>query len=141
MPRTTAELVNDIIEVDDTISLTPFIEAANLLVNRICVPAKDSEGNLYYTLETELEVIERWLAAHFYAVRDPRIVTEGVSVIMTRFESKVDLHLNMTRYGQAAMTVDTSGALASWNHSLKKGKRKAAIHWLGTNPETVEDEV
>lgn len=140
--RTTASLVGGIIEVDDTIIVTaslldPFMQAANLLINRLLVPAKKSDGTPFFTDETELQTIETWLAAHFYAVRDPRIQFDGVKSLMTRYESHVGLNLNNTRYGQAAMTLDASGALAEFNRTLAKGpiKRRVGVWWLGLEPD------
>lgn len=133
MPRTTAAAVKEIIEVDETIStdLVPFIEAATMLVDRVVAVAVDESGNVYYTAP-QLEVIERWLAAHFYAVRDPRVVTEGAGSVMVRYESHVELNLNNTRYGQQAMLLDTAGGLAKLNRDMLKGKQKVSLHWGGT---------
>jgi hypothetical protein len=139
--RTSASAVEAIIEVDSSIPLDPFMETANLLVNRICVPAKNEDGTPYFTDDAELEVIERWLSAHFYAVRDPRIQFEAVKSLMTRFESKVELNLNNTRYGQQALVLDTSGELAAYNRTLDKGpiKRRVGAHWLGVPPDSSDE--
>jgi len=136
--RTTESAVGAIVELDADVWNDAFAEAANLLVNRVCVPAKDENGDPYYTDEVELTIIETWLAAHFYCIRDPRTQFEGVGPLMTRFQTKVSLNLNVTHYGQNAMALDTSGKLAEFNRTLEKGpvKRKIGIHWLGTSPET-----
>lgn len=142
--RTTSVLVGGIIELDDTIDVSPFIDTANLLVNRLCVPATDADDNPYYTDDNELEMIERWLAAHFYAIRDPRNVVSTVESLVDRFESRVDLHLDITRYGQQAMFVDTSGALAEYNRTIAKGpiaRRRVGVTWLGQEPDTVGEVV
>jgi hypothetical protein len=138
--RTDDALVGGIVELDEDITVTPFITAANLLVNRICVPAKDADGDPYYTDEEELTIIETWLAAHFYCVRDARTQFEGVGPLMTRFQTQVDLNLNVTEYGQQAMLLDTSGKLAEFNRTLEKGpiKRRVGVTWLGTDPEDIE---
>ncbi len=132
--RTTDEAVEGVVEVDDTISLTPFIATASFLVDRIVATAKNDDDTDYYTA-TELELIERWLAAHFYAVRDPREVSFTAGRIMQRFESHVDLNLNNTRYGQQAMLLDIAGGLAKLNQDMSKGagKKVASVTWLG-NP-------
>lgn len=140
--RTDEDLVGAIIEVDDTIPLTPFIQAANLLVNRVVVPAVDDEGESFYDEDDAddaeaLEIIERWLAAHFYAIRDPRPVFQAVTNIMDRFQSKVDLNLMVTHYGQQAMVLDTSGELAAYNDSLtnKPMRRRVGVTFVGKPPE------
>ena len=135
--RTTDDMVGEVVEWDEDIPLSPFKTAANLIVNRVVVPAKNADGSPYYTDEDELAIIETWLAAHFYCIRDPRTQFEGVKSIMTRFQTKVDLGLSVTHYGQQAIRLDTSGNLASFDRSLQKGpiRRRISLHWLGTLPE------
>lgn len=129
--RTTSNAVGEIIEVDSSISVTPFIEAASALVDDVCV-------NSGYAA-TKLELIERWLAAHFYAIRDPRAVQEQAGSVRATYQSKVDLGLNTTHYGQMAMQLDTAGNLSTHNASAVKGKRRAVgVTYLGTT--TTEQE-
>ena len=114
MPRTSALLVQGIIETDATIgSLDPFILAANELVSEVCAPL--GYGDI------RLELIERWLAAHFYAVRDLRIASESAGSVKSDYQHKVDLNLAVTIYGQQAMTLDTIGGLASLNKQTTSG--------------------
>lgn len=123
MPRTTSAAVEGIIEVDANISLTPFIETASALVDDIAVDSGHTD--------TRLELIERWLSAHFYTVRDPRAVRERADRIEVAYQSKVDLNLSTSHYGQQAMILDTSGLL----RSISSGRRLvASVSWLG-NPE------
>lgn len=130
--RTTVLAVQSIIEHDTDIPLDPFIETASMLVDRVCEPATDSDGSDYYN-SVQLEVIERWLSAHFYAVRDPRAAFEGVGKVQVSNESKVALNLNNTRYGQQAMLLDSAGGLAQLNKEMELGgRRRPSIHWLGT---------
>lgn len=133
MARTTSESVSEIIEVDSTISLTPFIEAANALVTECC--STDDYD------DTRLELIERWLSAHFYAIREARTTQERVGPVSESYQSRVDLGFDVTHYGQMAMRLDTAGGLAALNEQIKKGgKGVAKIEWLGTEDETTEDE-
>lgn len=117
MPRTSSTAVQGIIEVDEDADLTPFIETANALVTEVCVPAGYDAARL--------ELIERWLAAHFYAVLAPRAIVEQVGSagggVREQYESKVDLGLSITRYGQQAMMLDTTGGLAALNQATIKG--------------------
>ncbi len=124
MPRTTSELVGGIIEVDATISLVPFIEISNALVT-------EKLGDLFD--DTRLELIERWLAAHFYTNRDPRAVSERAGPVSQTLQSAVALHLNSSHYGQTAMLLDTSGTLKR----LSEGKAlvTGGATWLGTEDE------
>jgi hypothetical protein len=129
--RTTALAVGKIIEVDDTIDLDSFIEVASALVDEVCEPAGYNA--------TRLELIERWLAAHFYAVRDPRAEMEQADTIRAQYETKVDLGLNVTRYGQQAMLLDTAGGLAVLNRNTQDGQAATptvGITFLGRTCET-----
>ena len=137
MSRTTDTAVKLIIESDDDISsdLAPFIEAASSMVSQLCEPATDSDGDLIHDA-TSLELVERWLSAHFYAIRDnaPRTINERAGSVGAQYSSRIDLALNQTHWGQQAMLLDYSGELAKWNKDVTsgKGKRTATATWLGT---------
>jgi len=130
--RTTYAAVAKIIEVDLTITtdLVPFIEAANQLVTDVC---GNYDSDDQYDAG-KLELIERWLAAHFYAIRDPRAKSEHAGPVGAGYQSKVDLGLDVTHYGQMAKRLDTVGGLAELDERLKKGKRiiTPSLTWLGT---------
>lgn len=131
--RTTAALVKTIIEVDENISsdLVPFITVANELVTECCADAG-------YT-DARLELIERWLAAHFYSVRDPRAKTESAGSVGATYFGEVGKNLSLTFHGQQAMLLDTEGGLAALNASIAAGgKRTVGVTWIGTE-ETVYD--
>jgi hypothetical protein len=134
----TPEDVAGIVQVDeDTWSdLTPPIEAAEMLLAEVC-------GASGYADPT-LSIIGRWLAAHFYAVMDPQSTYEQAGPVSVKFESQVDLGLNLTRYGQQAMVLDYKGNLAKLNATTLSGKTKARIQmlWLGkTREELAKDGV
>ncbi len=123
--RTTVEAVGKIIEVEDAIDLAPFIETASALVDTVV--AKASE-----TLPSErLELIERYLAAHCYTLRKPRPTSETAGSVSISYQSKVDLNLATSHYGQMAMTLDTSGVL----RNLAKNRRQGKVVWLGSDSE------
>lgn len=128
--RTTSENVGDIIELDASIDPTPFMLVANELVTELCLASG-------YT-ETRLELIERWLAAHFYTNRDPRSTDEKAGPVSVTYQSAVDLNLNSSHYGQTAMMLDTAGNLKTLNN--KKAKRVLSVSWLG-KPEAEQDDV
>lgn len=137
MARTTYTAVAEIIEVDATIStdLVPFIEAANHLVTKVCT-------NTGYDA-TDLELIERWLAAHFYAIRDPRYLVERAGSVLAEYQNKVDLGLDVTTYGQQAMRLAYFGELGKLNEKMKNGKiQPISVGWLGdTDTETIDKTV
>ncbi len=125
MPRTTVELVQGIIEVDDTIGLDPFILTANQLVTECCVAAGYADERL--------ELIERWLAAHFYAIRDLRVAQEQAGPVNESFQYRVGLNLNVTVFGQQALALDTAGTLAILSKRTEEGKGvpKVGVTWAG----------
>ncbi len=126
MARTTIDLVEGIIEVDSSIILTPFIDAANMLVTRCCTNLTED-----YTA-AELVIIETWLAAHQYTVRDMRAERERAGTVEEKFQSKVDVGLSTSHYGQQAMILDYHGGLANLNQQLKNGIiRTPGVSYLG----------
>lgn len=134
--RTTPDKVKSIIDVDIrlinqravNVDLLDFIDPANELITEICLPVG-------YTDE-RLELIERWLSAHFYTVLSPRANRERVSSLQAQYQSKVDLGFDTSHYGQTAMRLDTNGGLARLNALIKKGLGhvNVAIKWAGTIP-------
>ncbi len=132
--RTTQQLVAGIIEVDSqSISdLSPFILTASELVDEVCATKLKADGTAYYT-DVRLELIERWLAAHFYAIRDPRKDMEKAGKVFERNQYKLGLGLEVTTYGQQAKFLDTAGGLAALDEAAKTGgKPRLSISWLGT---------
>lgn len=118
MARTTDEAVEGIIEVEENATLTPFIEAANVLVTEVCTSSTYDDARL--------ELIERWLSAHFYAIYDPRFESEKAGDVAAKYQTKVNLGFDVTHYGQMAMRLDTAGGLASLNTEAKSGGRVTA---------------
>ena len=138
MARTTSAAVEAIIEVDVTISLTPFIEAANNIVSAVCDTADTSYD------ATDLEIIERWLSAHIYTNRDPRAFEESVGrgAASEKTQSKVDLGFDTSHYGQTAMRLDREGGLAALNAQAKKGTgATGSVTWLGKTKVEVQSEL
>lgn len=123
MARTTPAAVGGIIEVDVAIDLAPFIETASALVDDVAA----ADTNAVLTV-TRLELIERWLSAHFYAIRDPRPTRERADRIELTYQSKVDLNLAVTHYGQQAMSLDSTGQLRMMSDSKR---RVVSVNWLG----------
>lgn len=118
MARVTATEVKYIISTtisDDAVNV--HITAANLIVTAQLADK---------SLSTEqLKEIERWLAAHFIAVQDPRKTEEELGeareVLEGRNRSSTLNGIMGTQYGQQAVALDTSGTLATL------GKRRARL--------------
>lgn len=133
--RTTTELVAGIIEVDEAISLTPFISAAASLVDRISDYAvkndllSDGPNSDDKTRYEKLQEIETFLAAHFYTLRDPRSVSEGAGGVSVSYQSDVSLRLFTSHYGQMACVLDETGILELINSGKKR--QEARLSWMG----------
>lgn len=112
-PRTTSDNVASIIEVDTEIGLDPFMDVANELVTEYCT----GKGQGYST--QRLENIERWLSAHFYAIRDQRPAMEAVGPVRVGYQKVIGTAFDATQFGQQAMLLDTKGGLAALNNKQK----------------------
>lgn len=136
--RTTPSLVEKIFALDPAImDITPFIDTANELVTECCSWYEFSDGRL--------ELIERWLTAHFLSMLDPRTTREQAGpAAQDTFESKIDTGtgLRATRYGQQAILLDSSGSLAALDNTanqkdfrlpapIQKKKHIVGALWLG----------
>lgn len=87
-----------------SIDTTPFIQTATLMVDTYLLNA-----GLSADLLTE---IERWLAAHFACIRDPRLResrADTVSVVTERGQAGTGLQA--TSYGQQVAMLDPTGNL------------------------------
>ena len=127
-------MVEGIIKVRTGVDLTPFMDTANHLVTQCC-----TELAADYTAG-QLELIERWLAAHCYAQKEKQIEAEKADVVSRKFATKVELGFDNTYHGQTAMRLDFYGGLARLNDEIKKGLQKTvSVNWLGTNEEDAED--
>lgn len=134
-PRTTASAVKGVLGDDyDSAnggrSLVPFIDAANLVVTRVatCATAKGK------TLTTaELEMIERWLAAHLYTKSDPTYSSRSTAAASGSFIRNPEVP---EPYKDGAISVDYSGCLASI-----LGRKTVTAAWLGRAPSDQTDYV
>lgn len=118
--------VHEICPTDTAVDLAPFILAANALTD--WVASQDDDGVLSAAL---LKEIERWLSAHFYAVRDDkmRMTSRATGPVSASFGGKMEMGLSATLYGQQAIALDISGAL----RRRDAGVVDAVGYWLGTS--------
>lgn len=131
MSRTTQTAVKRIIDVDTAVNLTPFIDTASELVTEVC----ESLGT--YS-EDRLELIERWLAAHFYAIFDQQnqLTGEKTGPVSAQYGQNVGVGLKYTRWGHQVLLLDTAGGFAALNANAEKGARvQRNITFLGTADE------
>jgi len=90
--------------IDTTVTTTPFVAIANILVDKYL-----SGHGLSDAL---LKEIERWWSAHLVAIRDMRPHAEKIGDTSINYQGKTDMGLNCTLYGQQLLTMDPTGILA-----------------------------
>lgn len=113
--RVTHDEVNDIFETStDT---TPFIRTANLLVSEQLVGKGLSDARL--------REIELWLSAHYAAVSLEKggLRTKVIGDARETYALQTGAGLGMTRYGQQAVAMDTTGLL----RTLDKAKARFTV--------------
>lgn len=127
MPRTNAGAVQDVLGKDydsvTELSLQGYVETASALVDDVvtCAALKSITHSA-----AKLELIERWLAAHLYAVSDKPYASTSKLGRSALFQGQTGMYLEFTGYGQHALMLDTSGCLAA----IGKNQR-ATFAWLG----------
>lgn len=130
--RTTAAAVRGVLEAggdygpkeDGSLpDLTPFMDTAYSLVTDV-VACASRKG---VTLDTDKrEIIERWLAAHAYALSDKPLSSKSDGGASGAFSGQTGLALDFTQYGQMAKILDTSGCLIN----IEK-RQVARGFWMG----------
>jgi hypothetical protein len=121
--RTTEGNVRGILggHYDGTTSLVPFIDTASSLVDDVAL--KDSSVSA-----VRLELIERWLAAHYYEHADQITQSRSTGGASGQFQGRTDMGFDSTKYGQEAKRLDSSGLLVNLDQTLRP---KASASWLG----------
>lgn len=124
--RTSADRVSKIIDYDTELipDIQPFINDASIMVDTLVATDTSVSANV-------LELVERYLAAHFIAITDPRVATEQVGSLLTTYQYKLAQGLAITHYGSMAMFLDTSGRLSNWNNRVVEGIINPQIFWAG----------
>jgi len=132
--RVTTEEVKVLLPVPSSVTdLSAFISLAHELVEKVIVtPYPDAHTEAWLT------EIEKWLSAHFAAIRYTRTSSESIGEVSEAYQYKVDLDLRCTMYGQQAILLDTTGTLS------RLGKtRTASIGWIGNalpDDQSLEDD-
>jgi hypothetical protein len=127
--RTTPEAVKGVLLRDyDRRSgpdLAPYITTASVLVDRC--EAFAYRKSLTAT-PADLELVERWLAAHFYCVSDRTYKSKGQQGASGSFDGNTGMDLDATLYGQSARMIDPSGYLGVIG---KEGGVQVGGFWAG----------
>lgn len=135
-PRTTVSAVEAVLggqnensNWDGVTDLTPFIQPASSLVDRVVTCALSRSPSITLSA-VEQELIERWMSAHFYAMLDPIYQNKSSGGASGGFQRG---HGGTTfedfDYSRVACNMDYSGCLSAI------GKRSfARFSWIGTEP-------
>lgn len=91
--------------IDTTRDTTPFITIADLIITE-----QLSDKGLS---DDRLKTIELYLAAHYTAITEERGALKSIKIgeATDTFDSQAGQGLKLTRYGQQAISFDTSGTL------------------------------
>lgn len=105
--RTTSELVRALLGVADSVDVDPYIDTATMLVDKVATCANGSMS------DQQLELIERWLSAHFGSVSSAgRVKRKKIGDAELEFwDTKGNMGVSSTFFGQQALAIDTSGCL------------------------------
>ncbi len=105
--------------------LDAFIETAHQMVVDNLLTSNYSEA--------KLELIERWLSAHLYAVAQrPDIQSEHADGAGETYAipSGGEM-LNQTKYGRQALLLDNRGKLAALSKKIESGRIKVVAGYMG----------
>lgn len=118
--RTEECKVREIIDTDPDLDILPFITYANTMTDKIATRATDMAITV---TAAELLLIETYIAAHFYALKDPQYIEKQTGKARAVFQGQTGMALNSTFWGQMALAMDPTGVL---------GGNQAYGAWLGT---------
>jgi len=108
--------------------LQPFIDTANAIIDSV-------EACAGTTLtESRLELMERWLSAHCYCQSDPTYANESKGGASGAYTGQTGMFLESTRYGQMALSLDSTGCLAEV--TKPEGRPVAGGFWMGKRTST-----
>lgn len=111
-------------DAENSPSLQPFVDTATVIVDRVATCA-NTRG--YALSDGEAELIERWLAAHYYVQRDQTYASGSQGGASGSFQGQTGMYLESSKYGQSAIRLDWSGCLGA----LNKGTQNAASMFWG----------
>lgn len=133
MSRTTAALVQALLQGDykPGVDLAPHLDTASALVDRVDSAAKAGGAQMPDSL---LELIERWCAAHAYAMVDQPFASKSSEGASGSFQGQTGKYFEATKYGQMAVSLDYTGTLEGGEPTGGSSGGGAAVPeawWLG----------
>ena len=132
MAEVTATHVRAVIDANPDIDLDFHIETGNDVGDWL--KSKDTNNEITAGL---LHKIKTYLAAHFYALRDPQYQSESNTGASATYQGQTGMGLDLTWWGQQAKAFDPTGIL----ETLDSNEEKVAVglFWLGkTEQERVD---
>ena len=120
MSRTTPTLVRVICaEMDSSFTdaqVQPFLDSASMVVTNLI--------GSYYTDDSQLELIERWLSAHYFTANTPKTANEKAGDVSEAYQFTVGVGLKGSLYGQKVLEMDISGRFANWQRVIETGIKR-----------------
>jgi hypothetical protein len=113
----------------DLPDLQQYIDAADVMLANAVVYA-GYKNNVWSA--ANLEMLERYLSAHFYAMMDRTYKGRATMGSSGQFDGNTDMMLQASMYGQMACRLDPYGILESWG---RKDRGHADGAWLGSGGE------
>lgn len=108
---------------DGTTDVTPFIDSASSIVDTLAAKASPSLS------VSQLEIIERWLSAHFYTAYDQMFTNKTTGKASAGFMDTGGEGFCGTPYGKMAVRLDPTRYLAALDN-----KGVVGMTWLGKYP-------
>ena len=132
--RTTATTVGGIIEVDSNVSVSPMIDVANELVDKVAT--NDTNGVMTVGM---LRHLETYLAAYFYAIRCQQYKEKKTGDASASFQIGESGKgcFDANDWGRTAMMLDLTGYLRKLNNGIVN----VGLDWLGLPPSSQTDYV
>jgi hypothetical protein len=107
MPRTNELAVEEVFDTSlATESLAAWVEVANELVDDIA----EEDPSLK---QSRLRTLEKLVAAHLAAAQDQRAASQSGGARSVSFQGETGMGFEATKHGQAALSLDPTGTLAS----------------------------
>ncbi len=115
MARTTAAAVLALLadNWDGITDVTQFIDIASAVVDDVVVSSASRLPPSRSITNARAELIERWLAAHYYQQMDQAYATKSTAGASATFQGQTTMSIEGTKYGQAAINLDFSGTLSA----------------------------
>lgn len=120
MARTTTSAVQQVLgqNYNGSSSLIPYIDSAYAVVSRLLIAASAQSISIG---DTDAELVERWLAAHYYTVMDPLYIEKETGRARGKWKERC--------YLDVAKQMDPSGLLGGI-----VAAHKIRVTWLGKPP-------